>query len=65
MNEYVITYASGTGYCEYAGLSTWTKPTQGVLVGSFLFEVDTGNVYAFAGAEEDTPWVFQMCLQDA
>ncbi len=63
MNEYVITYASGTGYCEYAGLSTWTKPTQGVGVGSFLLEVDTGDVYAFAGEDEATPWVFQLSLQ--
>lgn len=34
-------------YKEYAGLSTDTKPTEGVVTGSLFLEVDTGDVYAF------------------
>ena len=34
-------------YVEYAGLSTDTKPTAGLVTGSTFMEVDTGNVYLF------------------
>lgn len=64
MPNYVITYASGTGYCEYAGMSAWDKPLQGVGIGSFLHEVDTGKVFAFAGEDQDTPWVYQLTLAE-
>ena len=34
-------------YVEAAGLSTDTKPTDGIATGSLFLEVDTGDVYAF------------------
>jgi hypothetical protein len=42
-----------TKYIEASGLSTDTKPTEGIVTGSLFLEVDTGDVYAFA--EGDTP----------
>lgn len=45
-------------YNEYAGLSTDTKPTEGVGTGSLFHEVDTKKVYAFNGTE----WVEQLTL---
>lgn len=54
-----LTYTSGTGYCEYAGLSTDTKPTEGVGVGSIFLEVDTGKVFIYSGAA----WVEQFSFQ--
>lgn len=45
-------------YNEYAGLSTDTKPTEGVGTGSLFLEVDTKKVYAFNGTE----WVEQLTL---
>ena len=37
----------GVNYCEFAGLSSDTKPTSGISTGSLFLEVDTGDVYAF------------------
>lgn len=56
-----LTYSSGTGYCENAGLSTDTdpKPTEGVGVGSIFVEVDTGKVFFYSGAA----WVEQFSFQ--
>lgn len=34
-------------YIQYAGLSTDTKPTEGLVTGSTFVEVDTGKVYLF------------------
>ena len=34
-------------YNEFAGLSTDTKPVDGVATGSVFVEVDTGKVYLF------------------
>ena len=52
-------------YCEFAGLSTDTKPTEGVATGSLFHEIDTKKVYAFneAGAT-DEKWVEQMTLSE-
>lgn len=52
-----LIYSSGTGYCEYAGLSTDNKPTVGVGNGSIFTEVDTGDEYAFNF--DSTAWVKQ------
>lgn len=40
-------------YKEYKGLSTDTKPTEGVGVNSLFLELDTGDFYYFDGDEED------------
>ena len=40
-------FAEGVKYLEAAGLSTDTKPTEGLATGSRFTEVDTGDVYAF------------------
>ena len=34
-------------YIEASGLSTDTKPTDGIITGSLFLEVNTGDVYAF------------------
>lgn len=34
-------------YIEAAGLSTDSKPTDGLVTGSLFLEVDTGTVYAY------------------
>ena len=52
------TYQNGKRYIEAAGLSTDTKPTDGVITGSVFVAVDTGKGYLFA--EGDSPeWVEQ------
>ena len=52
------TYQEGKRYIEAAGLSTDTKPTDGVITGSVFVEVDTGDGYLFK--EADSPeWVKQ------
>ena len=33
-------------YIEASGLSTDTKPTEGIITGSLFLEVDTGDIYA-------------------
>lgn len=47
------TYIAGLRYIEAAGLSTETKPTEGIVTGSRFTEADTGDVYMFA--EGDSP----------
>lgn len=39
------------GFHEFMGLSTDTKPTEGVGVNSLFLELDTGDVYYFDGEE--------------
>ena len=34
-------------YIEWYGLSTETKPTIGIVTGSFAYETDTGDAYFF------------------
>lgn len=41
-------------YIEASGLSTDTKPTDGIATGSLFLEVDTGDVYAYD--EDGTEW---------
>lgn len=38
---------NGVTYVEMSGLSTDTKPTEGIMTGSLFMEVNTGDVYAF------------------
>ena len=45
----------GIKYYEMAGLSTDTKPTEGIATGSLFMEVDTGDVYGFD--EESEEWM--------
>lgn len=40
--------------CEFAGLSTDTKPTENLATGSTFLEVDTGDVFLFD--EEGPTW---------
>lgn len=42
-------------YNEYSGLSTDTKPTEGVATGSTFLEVDTSKVYFFD--EVSATWI--------
>ena len=49
-----------TTYFEYAGLSTDTKPTDGVSTGSWFHEVDTSKVYAYD--EHTETWYEQYYL---
>ena len=58
-----ITKLNG-GNNEYAGLSTDTKPTDGVATGAIFVEVNTGDVYFFneEGAA-DSKWVKQFSFQ--
>ena len=53
----------GKQYIEFAGLSTDTKPTDGIATGSLFHEVDTTKVYAF-NEDGDTgeEWVEQIQL---
>lgn len=46
---------------EYSGLSTDTKPTDGVYQGSIFVEVDTGDVYLFNA--DGGEWVKQFSFQ--
>ena len=39
-----------TNYCEFEGLSTDNKPTEGVAVNSKFYELDTGDTYYFNGS---------------
>lgn len=48
-------------YYEMAGLSTDTKPVEGVAMGSKVIEVDTGDIYLFNGATGE--WTKQFSLQ--
>lgn len=40
-------------YCELAGLSTDTKPTETIATGSLFLEVDTGAIFAFDEVSEN------------
>ena len=48
-------------YYEMAGLSTDTKPVEGVAMGSKAIEVDTGDLYLFNEATGE--WQKQFSLQ--
>ena len=48
-------------YYEMAGLSTDTKPVEGVAMGSKAIEVDTGDIYLFNGVTGE--WTKQFSLQ--
>ena len=48
-------------YVELAGLSTDTKPTDGLATGSIFTEVDTGTVFFFNDAAD--AWVEQFSFQ--
>lgn len=51
-------------YREIACLSTDTKPTDGLITGSILTEVDTGNVFFYdETAEASDPWIEQFSFQ--
>lgn len=52
------TYQDGKRYIEAAGLSTDTKPTDGVITGSVFVAVDTGKGYLFKEADT-SEWVEQ------
>lgn len=40
-------------YQEISGLSTDTKPTEGIATGSVFLEVDTGDAYFFDESSKD------------
>lgn len=40
-------FDSDQRYVQYAGLSTDTKPVDGLVTGSTFIEVDTGKVFIF------------------
>ena len=42
--------ARNTAYVELEGLSTDTKPTEGIGVNSKFYELDTGDFYYFDGS---------------
>lgn len=46
---------NGCNYREFSGLSTDTKPTEGLATGSSFFEVDTNDVYFWD--EESETWM--------
>lgn len=52
---------AGNRYVELAGLSTDSKPTEGILTGSIFVEVDTGKVFLFNRAAGT--WVEQFSFQ--
>ncbi len=45
----------------FTGLSTDTKPLDGVYQGSMFIEIDTGDVYMYDGASG--AWVKQFSMQ--
>ena len=49
------------GYCEFAGLSTDSKPTDGIATGSVFIEVDTGKVFFFNATA--STWVEQFSFK--
>ena len=65
MIRYLVKQPMDTGdgkvYVEISGLSTDSKPTEGVAQGSILSEVDTGKVYFFN--ETAATWVEQFSFQ--
>lgn len=49
-------------YVELLCLSTDSKPTENIAMGSIATEVDTGDVYFYN--EDDTEWVKQFSFQE-
>lgn len=49
-------YQGEKHYIEAAGLSTDTKPADGVITGSLFLEVNTGDMYAFDEVTNDGEW---------
>lgn len=49
------------GYVELSGLSTDSKPTDGIAMGSIFVEVDTGKVFFFNASA--STWVEQFSFQ--
>ena len=49
------------GYCEYAGTSADSKPTENVATGSVFLEVDTGKVFFFNATSGN--WVEQFSFK--
>jgi len=45
----------GHNYMQLSGLSTDTKPTEGLATGSTFFEIDTCDLYFFD--EENETWI--------
>lgn len=56
------TYSDGKALVIVFCLSTEDKPTNGIATGSFAFEPDTGDVYAYAETSET--WTKQFSFQD-
>ena len=54
-NERLFT-EDGKRYAEIAGLSTDTKPMDGLITGSMFLEVDTGKAYAFDEVTDYGKW---------
>ena len=52
--------SGNTKYVEIAGLSTESKPTAGIAMGSLFHEVDTETIYAFNATSG--AWVGQLEL---
>lgn len=48
---------------EYMGLSTDTKPTDGVPNGSIFVEIDTGDVYFYDADPNGAGWTKQFSFQ--
>lgn len=46
------TFVEGKRYIRAVGLSTDTKPTEGVITGSEFSEVDTGKTFAYAEGDQ-------------
>ena len=51
-------------YLEFAGLSTDSKPTAGVMNGSLFHEMDTTKIYAFSDKPNDAQWFPQVQLTE-
>ena len=58
-----VAYQQGQNvqYLEISGLSSDTKPTEGVATGSIFVEVDTGTVFFY---DEASGWVEQFSFQE-
>ena len=52
--------SGNTKYVEIAGLSTESKPTKDIAMGSLFHEVDTETIYAFNATSGN--WVGQIEL---
>ena len=55
---------NGKQYLEFAGLSTDSKPTAGVMNGSLFHEMDTTKIYAFSDKPNDAQWFPQVQLTE-